>query len=230
MGLQPFTFKSFCYCFSSIEDIKLSISWLICLFGIQRRDQAVNLTLYPERVWTIYRWRVNFRSDCWVVRSCIFSVVIFFACVPCKNLSYRSRQVALPSAFLRTHSNWWGAVIHYCFPSYVKWLMHSSLVVRDFSDFSLQSLHHSWVPIIFFLMYCETMYRAGWSCGNAVDLYTGVTRFECVPAYWLSWHIFQVFPWFLHSYAWYCFIKPRPLPSKLFSICHLAITYLFYAL
>jgi hypothetical protein len=95
----------------------------------------VNVVAYAKTVWTIFRRRFNFRAHwchrhCWVVLSyTLFSVVVWFACIPCKQLWQQSRQVVPSSAFPRTHSNsrgeeiWLNVLYRYYKPieKYLKW-------------------------------------------------------------------------------------------------------------
>jgi hypothetical protein len=87
-------FKLVCSCFSKIENIKLSISWLICLVSIWRCEQIVNLAMYPERIWNICRWPFNLwvhrcERHCWIVFLFTFSVAICFSCIPWDPLDRR---------------------------------------------------------------------------------------------------------------------------------------------
>jgi hypothetical protein len=76
----------------------------------------VNLVLYWETIWTIPRWQINLHTlnanlNVELYSHNMFSVVIYFMCIPCKQLSQLSHQVAPPLALSWTRCNCWGVEI-----------------------------------------------------------------------------------------------------------------------
>lgn len=83
------------HCFTRIKNIKLSVSSLICLILIQWREKMVNVVMYPGTEWNISIRRFNLHTQwcechCWVVLSHMFSVIIWYVRIPCKQLSSAS--------------------------------------------------------------------------------------------------------------------------------------------
>jgi hypothetical protein len=102
-------FQDFFCCFSRIENIKsIHIDLFASFWYIGETNGKFDRVF--GKVWCPSRWRGNLRvhwceSHCRIVFPYIFSVVICFACTPCKSLSSWSRQVAPSTKFPRTHSN-----------------------------------------------------------------------------------------------------------------------------